>query len=77
MLETAGEALTGFPGSVRLELVHLGQYDGGLRYQQLSDELGKPAPIPSIFINGRLSFEVTPPVEDLVSALQELLTKDV
>ena len=77
MLETAEEALVGFPDSVQLELVYLRQHDGGLRYKQLSDGLGKPAPIPSIFINGRLYFDITPPVEDLISVLQEMLAKDV
>ena len=73
MLETAEEALVGFGDSVKLELVYLRQQAGGLRYMELSNKLGKPAPIPSIFINGELYFEITPPVEDLQNVLREIL----
>jgi len=73
MLETVEEALAGFGDAVGLELVYLRQEAGGLRYKELSETLGKPAPIPSIFINGRLYFEITPPLEDLQNALREFL----
>ncbi|MFZ5650457.1 MAG: HUIPC motif thioredoxin-like (seleno)protein [Bacillota bacterium] len=74
MLETAEEAKAGFGDQVKLELIYLRQVDGALRYKALSDELGRPAPIPSLFINGRLCFEIIPAVEDLLEAIKEELT---
>lgn len=73
MLETAEEALAGFGDQVKLELLYLRQVDGALRYKVLSNSLGRPAPIPSLFINGRLCFEMIPPVEDLQVKIQEIL----
>lgn len=74
MLETAEEAMAGFGDRVRLELLYLKQVDGAQRYKTLSDELGRPAPIPSLFINGKLFFEIIPPVEDLQDAIKKFLT---
>lgn len=73
MLETAEEAASGLGDRVRIEPLYLRQAKGAVRYKELSDSLGRPAPIPSIFINGRLLFEVIPPVEDLREAVQEEL----
>jgi hypothetical protein len=38
---------------------------GALRFGELSKKLGKPAPVPSIFINGDLVFEAIPSQEEL------------
>ena len=46
---------------------------GALRYGELSKHLGRPAPVPSIFINGELVFEQTPSTEDLTAYLNTLL----
>jgi hypothetical protein len=46
--------------------------EGAGRYQQLSRSLGRPAPVPSIFINGELAFEMTPGPEDLRAYLNRL-----
>lgn len=73
MLETVEEAIAEFGASVRLEVVYLREEKGGLRYQELSTMLGGPAPIPSIFINGRLCFNVTPPVQELRGLVREIL----
>ncbi|OAT86137.1 HUIPC motif thioredoxin-like (seleno)protein [Desulfotomaculum copahuensis] len=73
MLETVEEAMAPFGEQVGLELVYLRQKEGGRRYQALSEDLGKPAPIPSIFINGKLYFNITPPVEDLQETFRALL----
>lgn len=73
MLETVEEAVADFGGQVRVELLYLRKKEGALRYKELSLTLGKPAPIPSIFINGKLFFDITPPVEDLQIAIREIL----
>ncbi len=49
--------------------------EGALRYGELSKNLGRPAPIPSIFIDGELVFEVTPGTEELKDYLDRLLDK--
>lgn len=46
---------------------------GATRSIELSRSLGRPAPVPSIFINGRLAFEYTPSVEELRERLDQLL----
>lgn len=46
---------------------------GATRCIELSRALGRPAPVPSIFINGRLAFETTPSVEVLKERLDQLL----
>ncbi|MQL52721.1 hypothetical protein GFC01_10695 [Desulfofundulus thermobenzoicus] len=73
MLETAEEAVAGFGDQVKIQLVYLRREEGGRRYRELSKQLGKPAPIPSIFLNGRLYFNITPPVEELQKAIQDIL----
>lgn len=73
MLETAEEASAPFGNRVRLDLLYLRQVDGALRYKELSNELGRPAPIPSLFINGKLCFETIPAVEDLQEKIREIL----
>ena len=49
--------------------------EGAMRYGELSKNLGRPAPIPSIFIDGELVFEVTPGTEELKDYLDRLLDK--
>ncbi|MFZ5632556.1 MAG: HUIPC motif thioredoxin-like (seleno)protein [Bacillota bacterium] len=73
MLETAEEAMAGFGERVKLEVLYLRQVDGALRYKVLSYSLGRPAPIPSLFINGRLYYNTIPPVEDLQRTIEEIL----
>jgi hypothetical protein len=47
--------------------------EGADRYQQLSKALGRPAPVPSIFINGELVFDSTPGPEELKACLNEII----
>ncbi len=46
--------------------------EGAGRYQQLSRSLGRPAPVPSIFINSQLVFDSTPGPEELKACLDKL-----
>ncbi len=48
---------------------------GAMRYGELSKNLGRPAPVPSIFIDGELVFEVIPGTEELKECLDRLLDK--
>lgn len=77
MLETAEEAVSGLGQGIMIELLFLRQAKGALRYNELSSQLGRPAPIPSIFLNGRLLFEVIPGVDDLREAIKELMAPGV
>jgi hypothetical protein len=47
--------------------------EGALRYGELSKNLGRPAPVPSIFIEGELVFEVIPSTEELKGCLDKFL----
>lgn len=42
---------------------------GAMRYGELTKKLGRPAPVPSIFINGELIFDTTPGPEELKARL--------
>lgn len=57
---------------LRWEKVITKTMEGAGRYQQLSRALGRPAPVPSIFINGELVFERTPGTEELRAYLNKL-----
>ena len=46
--------------------------EGAGRYQELSRTLGRPAPVPSIFIDGDLAFDMTPDPEELRACLDKL-----
>ena len=46
---------------------------GALRYGELSKRLGRPAPVPSIFIDEKLIFEITPGREELIECLNRYL----
>ena len=58
---------------LRWEKVITKTLEGAGRYQQLSKVLGRPAPVPSIFINGELVFDSTPGPEELKACLNEII----
>ena len=49
------------------------EMEGALRLGELSKKLGRPAPVPSIFINGELIFETTPGPEELRECLNKYI----
>lgn len=59
--------------SVQWEKVVTKNLNGAERYMELSNQLGRPAPIPSIFINGELTFIVTPASGELKEVLEQLI----
>lgn len=70
------ESITPEYGDVlHCETVITSKMEGAMRYGELSKDLGRPAPVPSIFIDGELVFEVTPGREELKDCLNRLLEK--
>jgi hypothetical protein len=48
---------------------------GAERYSEFSKSLGRPAPVPSIVIEGELVFEATPGVEQLKDCIHRFIDK--
>ncbi len=48
---------------------------GARRFSEFSKALGRPAPIPSIVIEGELVFETTPSVEELRDCIARFIKK--
>jgi hypothetical protein len=63
-----------FGDDLVVEKVITKQLQGATKYQEISKELGKPAPVPSIFIEGKLIYDQTPSAENLRAYLQDLLS---
>lgn len=59
--------------TVHWEKVVTNNLNGAKRYMELSDQLGRPAPVPSIVINGELSFMSTPASDELKEMLDRLI----
>jgi hypothetical protein len=62
-----------FGDALRVEKVVTKQLEGATRYYEISRELGRPAPVPSIFIQGKLIFEQTPGQEELRACIQRYI----
>jgi len=68
------ETVAGDYGSeLRWEKVITKEMSGAARFLELTRALGRPAPVPSIFINGELCFDQTPSVEALKACLERFL----
>jgi len=50
---------------------------GAQRYQEFSKLLGRPAPVPSIAINGQLVFETIPDPEELKACIHRNINKPI
>lgn len=61
-------------GKAEWKIVLTRELEGALRYRELSRKLGRPAPVPSIFINGGLVYDTTPDPEELKAYLDQLLS---
>jgi len=62
-----------YDDALRWEKVITKEMQGALRHGELSKTLGRPAPVPSIFINGKLVFDITPSQEELREYLDRLI----
>ena len=65
-----------YSDSIRWEIVITKKLEGAVRHAELSKGLGRPMPVPSIIINGKLEFEAIPSVEDLRVCLDHYLSDD-
>jgi hypothetical protein len=73
MTRVVESVAAGYAASLRWEKVITKTLDGARRWQQLSKALGRPAPVPSIFIDGELAFDSTPGPEALKACLDKLV----
>jgi hypothetical protein len=48
---------------------------GAKRFSEFSKSLGRPAPVPSIVIEGELVFETTPGIEELKACINRYIKK--
>jgi hypothetical protein len=62
-----------YPDILFWEKVITKEKKGALRFIELGKRLGRPAPVPSIYINGELVFETTPRQAELKAYLDALL----
>ena len=54
-----------FGDTLTVDIIVTKEMKGALRYQEISKALGRPAPVPSIFVEGKLAFDQTPSTETL------------
>ncbi len=57
------------------EKIETNQMAGAMWFGELSKNLGRPVPVPSIFIDGELIFDTTPGQEELKACLDRLIGK--
>ena len=60
--------------AVHYEKIITKEMSGALRYGELTKSLGRPAPVPAIFINGELVFDAIPSQEELKACLDQLVS---
>ena len=64
-----------FGDDLKVEIIVIKQREGARRFREISKSLGRPAPVPSIFIEGQLVFDQIPPQEELRNFLYRLLER--
>ncbi|MCG6879110.1 MAG: hypothetical protein LJE96_08205 [Deltaproteobacteria bacterium] len=74
MARLVESVVTQYGDTVRWEKVITKELKGAQRFIALSKELGRPAPVPSIYINGKLTFDITPESEQLREVLNGLVS---
>ena len=62
-----------FGDTLTVDIIVTKEMKGALRYQEISKALGRPAPVPSIFVEGKLAFDQTPSTETLKAYLEKYL----
>lgn len=66
------EIVKDYKDTVTWEKVVLTTKDGAIRFDELGQQLGRLPPVPSIYIEGELLFEVIPGKEELREAIERL-----
>lgn len=64
-----------FGEAVRVERVVLKTRDGARRFRALGEELGRFPPVPSLFLDGKLAFPLTPSLEELRARLAQEIAR--
>lgn len=64
-----------FADGVRAEKVVVRTRQGAMRFRELAGNLGRPPPIPSLFLDGELLFDVIPGTEELREALRRRMRR--
>jgi hypothetical protein len=64
-----------FGEALLVEKVVTKELKGAIKYNEISKSLGRPAPVPSIFMEGELVYEQTPTQEELRGCLHRWLQK--
>jgi hypothetical protein len=62
-----------FGEKLKVEKIVTKTLAGATRYNQISKRLGRPAPVPSIWVDGALCFEMTPGQEELQAFIEKKL----
>ena len=75
MAEVVEEAVKKFGDRVKWTKVVLKRKPGAQRFAELAVKNQGVPPIPSLFINEKLVFDMIPPVEDLEDYLEKILQK--
>lgn len=78
MAEAVQAVVSKFGDMVEWRKVHLGTMEGAIRFAKLSGSLpitngGSRIPVPSIFLNGRLTYVQIPSVEELEESIKKAL----
>ncbi len=66
------EVVQDYKNTVTWEKVILTTKDGAIRFDKLGQKRGQLPPVPSIYINGELFFDVIPGKEELREAIDRL-----
>ena len=66
-----------FGDVVHWEKVITKELVGATRSIELSRSLGRPVPVPSIFIDGELAYETTPAREELEARIRQMLSQRI
>ncbi len=64
-----------FGEALLVEKVVTKELKGAIKYNEISKSLGRPAPVPNIFVEGELVYEQTPTQEELRECLHRWLQK--
>lgn len=74
MARVVESVVSAYGGDIQWETVITKDLSGAQRFLTLSKELGRPAPVPSIYINGVLAFDTTPASEELKRYLDRVIS---